>query len=101
MITCPNCQRSSEQVKAGFTSAGSQRYLCKVCRRKYTPETKPLGYEQTVRTRAIHLYLDGYSQRHIARQIGVSQGSISNWVRPFANSRPDEEPPSGHKVEGA
>jgi transposase len=101
MINCPHCQRSDEQVKAGLTQAGSQRYLCKVCRRKYTPEPKPIGYEETVRQQAIRLYLDGNNQRRIARHIGVSQGSVSNWARAFADSLPDEVPQPEQAVEVA
>jgi transposase-like protein len=101
MITCPHCQRSDGQVKAGLTHAGSQRYLCKGCQRKYTPEPKPLGYEQDVRQQAIRMYLDGNNQRRIARQLGISQGSVSNWARYFADSLPDEAPQPEQAVEVA
>lgn len=101
MSTCPHCQRSEGQVKAGLTAAGSQRYLCKVCLRKYTPEPRPLGYEQDVRQQAIRMYLDGNNQRRIARQLGVSQGSVSNWAREFADNLPDEVPQPEQTVEVA
>lgn len=92
MITCPHCQRSEGQVKGGMTSAGSQRYLCKVCRRRYTPQPKPIGYDESVHRQAVRMYLDGNNQRRIARQLGVSQGSVSNWAREMADSLPDEPP---------
>lgn len=101
MITCPHCQRSEGQVKGGMTQAGSQRYLCKVCRRRYTPDPKPIGYEASVRRQAIRLYVDGNNQRRVARQIGVSQGSVSNWARDFADSLPDETPQPEQTVEVA
>lgn len=101
MTTCPHCQRRDGQVKAGLTAAGSQRYLCKVCRRRYTPEPKPLGYEQEVRQQAVRLYLDGNNQRRIARQLGISQGSVSNWARELADSLPDEVPQPEQPVEVA
>lgn len=78
MITCPHCQNSHSLVKAGLTKAGSQRYLCKGCHRKYTPIPKPMGYDEKTRRQAIKLYLDGNNQRRIARHLGVSQGSVSN-----------------------
>jgi len=36
---CPYCKRNEQQVKAGKTSSGNQRYLCKICGRKYTPSS--------------------------------------------------------------
>jgi hypothetical protein len=36
MITCPHCQPTEQQVKTDFIESGSQRYLWKVCHRKYT-----------------------------------------------------------------
>ena len=101
MITCPHCQRSDQQVKAGLTHARSQRYLWKVCRRQYTPDPKPIGYEDAVRQQAICLYLDGNDQRRITRQMGVSQGSVSNWALAFADSPPDAVPQPEHEVEVA
>jgi transposase-like protein len=101
MSTCPHCQRSEGQIKAGLTQAGSQRFLCKVCRRRYTPEPQPIGYDEAVRRQAIRLYLDGNNQRRIARQIGVSQGSVSNWARAFSDSLPDELPQPEQPVEVA
>ena len=98
MITCPHCQRSDGQVKGGLTQAGSQRYLCKVCHRRYTPDPKPLGYDESVRRQAVRLYLDGNNQRRIARQMGISQGSVSNWARELADSLPDVPPQPSEPV---
>jgi transposase-like protein len=92
MITCPHCQRSGDQVKSGLTQADSQRYLGKVCWWRYTPEPKPSGYEVSIRRQAVRLYGDGNNQSRIARQMGISQGSESNWVQTFADSPPDERP---------
>lgn len=101
MSTCPHCQRTDNQVKAGLTRAGSQRYLCKVCQRKYTPEPKPMGYDDSIRKQALKLYLDGNNQRRIARQLGISQGSVCNWARAFADQLPAEVPKPSGKVEVA
>jgi hypothetical protein len=40
MTACPYCQATTSQIKAGKTKAGSQRYRCKLCNRKYIPERK-------------------------------------------------------------
>ena len=101
MNNCPHCQRSEEQVKAGLTRAGSQRYLCKACHRKYTPDSKPLGYDDAIRQRAIKMYLDGNNQRRIARQLGISQGSVSNWARAFSDQLPEKVPKPEGKVDVA
>jgi predicted transcriptional regulator len=34
--------------------------------------------------------IDGLNQRRIARLLGVSQGSVSNWVQAYAAQLPDE-----------
>ncbi|HEC21575.1 MAG TPA: hypothetical protein ENI95_01520 [Chloroflexi bacterium] len=43
MVSCPHCQSTERQVKAGCTSAGSQRYLCRRCERKYTSPYRRSG----------------------------------------------------------
>jgi DNA-binding LacI/PurR family transcriptional regulator len=43
MIVCPYCQRGDQQVKAG-KNAGAQRYKCRHCRRRYTPDPVLDGY---------------------------------------------------------
>ena len=37
LLACPACQATIKQGKAGFNRSGSQRYLCRVCSRVYTP----------------------------------------------------------------
>lgn len=88
MNQCPHCQQTENQVKIGFTAAGSQRYQCKPCHRKYTPIPKSLGYDESVRRQAVKMYMDGNNQRRIARQLGVSQGSVSNWHRQYVAGLP-------------
>lgn len=44
MITCPHCQQTKRQNKAGRTPSGSQRYRRMFGIRKYTPEPKSQGY---------------------------------------------------------
>jgi transposase-like protein len=83
MKQCPQCQASENQVKVGFTAAGSQRYQCNLCKKKYTPKPKVKGYDETVRRQTVKLHMDGNNQRRTARQMGVSQGSVSNWHRDY------------------
>src|SRR4051812_24334731 len=92
MIKCPHCQREEEQVKIGHNASGSQRYVCKVCRRKYTPEPKQMGHSDALREAAVRLYVDGMNLRRIARTLGVTHPSVSAWVNAHAASLPDTPP---------
>ena len=83
MITCPHCQDSSRQVKAGFTRTKSQRYQCQLCRRQYTPEPRPLGYGDETKEMALKLYLEGNGFRRIGRLLSVNHQSVVNWVNAF------------------
>jgi transposase-like protein len=101
MKQCPHCQRTEHQVKNGKTSAGSQLYKCKVCRRKYTPEPKLNGYAKDTRQQAIRLVLDGNSQRQAARHAGVSHGTVANWFKQYAAALPEALPGRGIPAEVA
>jgi transposase-like protein len=88
MLKCPNCEATTRQNKAGKTEAGSQRYRCMHCQRKYTPEPKPQGYSDKVRQRALELYVDGGNFRRIARHLKVSHRTVSLWVTAHAETLP-------------
>jgi transposase len=60
-----------------------------------------MGHDDATRVQAIKMYLDGTNQRRIARQLGISQGSVSNWARAFADLLPDEVPKPEGEVEVA
>jgi transposase-like protein len=92
MITCPHCQRTDQQVKVGYNASGSQRYLCRVCRRKYTPAPKRHGYSEEIRRQALQMYVDGMGFRRIGRTLGVAHRTVINWVNAHAASLPDEPP---------
>jgi transposase-like protein len=92
MKPCSYCQASDHQVKAGRTEAGSQRYLCKYCQRKYTPEPKQAGYSDELRQQAMRLYVDGVNFRRIARHLGVNHQTVINWVNAYIATLPDDPP---------
>jgi transposase len=60
-----------------------------------------MGHADATRRQAIKLYLDGMNQRRIARQLGISQGSVFNWARAFADLLPDDVPKPEEAVEVA
>lgn len=97
MRKCPDCQETSGQVKIGFNTSGSQRYWCKRCGRKYTPEPTAHGYAEAIRQEAVRLYVDGLNQRRIARTLKVSHQTVANWIKAHADTLP-EQPPSPASV---
>ena len=87
-ISCPHCLESQRQIKVGSNASDSQRYKCKNCERKYTPEPNEIGYSQALHEQAVRLYVDGMNMRRIARHLGVSVQSVSNWVKAHAAGLP-------------
>jgi transposase-like protein len=80
------CQRcgSKDVVKRGMNSSGSQRYLCKSCRRHFTPEPNSIGYGVEVRGEAVAMYVDGHNYRRAGRDLRVNHQSVANWVKAAA-----------------
>lgn len=68
----PHCRSAERQVKSGFKRTGSQRLQCQACRRQYTPEPNPLGYDDKAREAALKLYLEGNGLRRIGRRLSVN-----------------------------
>ena len=80
MHQCPHCHSAERQVKSGFNRTGTQRLQCQSCRRQYTPEPNPLGYDDKTREAALKLYLEGNGFRRIGRLLSVNHQSVANWV---------------------
>jgi transposase-like protein len=91
-MKCSHCAQSEGQVKVGHNTSGSQRYLCKGCGHKYTPEPKTQGYEEAVRQQALRMYVDGLNLRRIGRILGMSYQSVANWAKAYAAQLPDTPP---------
>lgn len=94
MPICPHCHGRERQIKDGLTPAGSQRFRCKSCGRRYTPQPKGRGYEDDVRLQALTLFLEGISLRTISRILDVNHQSVANWVNTYSGQLPDELPDS-------
>jgi len=91
--TCPYCGDHENQVKAGKTEAGSQRYKCKSCQRRHTPKPRQM-YSDEMRRQAVKWYADGAGYRQIARHFGVSHVTIMNWVKAHAAQLPPAPVPA-------
>jgi transposase-like protein len=59
MNKCPKCGEQTRQIKDGYNRAGSQRYKCQHCEKRYTPEPKPRGYPESLRKQALKCILMG------------------------------------------
>ena len=91
-MKCLHCAQTERQVKVGRNTSGTQRYWCRGCGHKYTPEPKPQGYAEAVRHQALRMYVDGVNLRRIGRILGMSYQSVANWVT--AAGRDESPPPS-------
>ncbi|MFC1936823.1 helix-turn-helix domain-containing protein [Chloroflexota bacterium] len=93
-MSCPKCHNTEVQNKDGFTAQGSQRYRCKNCGTRYTPEPRGGGYSEEIRLQAVRMYADGAGFRQVARQLKVSHVSVMNWVKAYAAQIPDAPMPA-------
>jgi transposase-like protein len=93
-MQCPKCHKKGDQIKDGFTAQGSQRYRCKHCGARYTPNPKQAGYPLEVRLQAVRMYADGAGFRQVARQLNVSHVSVMNWVKAYAARLPEAPMPA-------
>ena len=67
--------------------------MCKVCRRKYTPTSREVGYAEQMRQAALRLYVDGMNLRRIGRHLGIHHRTVSDWVKAYAENLPDAPVP--------
>ncbi len=83
MLQCPTCLETNEQLKMGKNRSGSQRYCCKHCGKKYTPDPNLNGYPDDLRKKAILMCLDGQTFRSIARKLDINHQTVVNWVNHY------------------
>jgi len=77
---------------------GSQQYKCGECKRAYTPVTKEKGYAKETRILALRMYVEGNSQRAIARILKISPQSVSNWINTYVSKLPPTPIPEKPRV---
>ena len=84
------CERCGQgMTKNGLNPSGSQKYVCKVCKRVTTPIPTPVGASPETKQRAINLVLDGSSFRSAARHVGVTHAIVLAWFKAAAEQVPD------------
>jgi transposase InsO family protein len=64
------------------------------CDRKYTPNPKKQCYLESLRKRAMEMYVDGGNLRRIARHLKVAPQTIAYLVTEVAEAMPDSPLPS-------
>ena len=84
---CPYCQAPQHQiVKYGFFSringhrSRIQRFLCKVCRRKFSNQTSTLTFRERkphLTQPVMRLLMEGLSQRACARILGCQRRTVA------------------------
>lgn len=77
-------------IKSGLNSTGAQRYKCRSRMCYFTPQPKPMGYDDILREQALTLYLEGTSLRSISRILNVHHQSAANWVAASAQQLPEQ-----------
>ena len=88
---CPYCGQTGPVVKSGFNNkGGNQRHECQRCRKYFTVEHWPKGYDPKLREQAMRMYLEGISLRGIGRVLGVHHQSVANWVKAAADALPEQ-----------
>ena len=97
-MKCANCKATKRQVKNGRNPSGSQKYQCKECKTVYTPEPKPNGYPQETRLLAIRMYVEGNSQRAIARILKISPQTVANWINAYVERLPPAQVPAQPRI---
>ena len=92
-MKCKAYNDETNQIKAGKTKAGTQKYKCKKCGKYYTLDSKKRGHSEETKNQAIKLYLEGNSGRAVGRILGIGKNMCLYWIRKYAkNIEPKETP---------
>ena len=81
---CPKCGHDDNQWKVGVTLAGSQRFKCGVCNKRYTPEPKKWAYSDEERKDVLRLMSLGMSGRKIGAYKKMHHDNAYRWSRELA-----------------
>jgi len=83
-MKCRKCS-SEDRIKFGKFD-GVQRYKCKNCGYHYTVERRSNEKPPEIKNKALDLYQEGLSFRAIGRMLGISYGTVYQWVRKMDGS---------------
>ena len=76
-MECLNCKFI--MVKNGKTIVGSQKYLCKQCGHRCTPNKK--GYSEEFKLKVLDRLQSGLSTSEVAKEFGVDNKTVVSWSK--------------------
>jgi len=78
---CPQCGKTENQIKAGYSGSGSQRCKCKECVKYYTINPKRHAYPEETKELAIKMYYGGVSSRGVGKILKMNKSNVVNWIK--------------------
>ena len=78
---CPNCEQTDGQMRNGSNRSGTQRIICRHCKKSYTIEPKRNAYSEETRALALKIYYAGSSGRGVGKVLGMSKANVYNWIK--------------------
>ena len=78
---CPARGKDEGQRKNGHNKSGTQTYICKWCRKIYTPEPKRHAYDEETKELAIKMYYSGVSGRGVGKVLKMNKANVYNWIK--------------------
>ena len=78
---CPKCGRVEGQMKNGCNRSGTQRIVCRHCKKSYTLEPKRNAYSEETVALALKIYYTGASGRAVGKVFNMSKANVYNWIK--------------------
>jgi transposase-like protein len=78
---CPQCGRTDSQMKNGCNRSGTQRIVCRHCKKSYTLEPKRNAYSEETVALALKIYYAGVSGRGVGKVLNMSKANVYNWIK--------------------
>ncbi|MCI2414067.1 MAG: helix-turn-helix domain-containing protein [Candidatus Aramenus sp.] len=81
-MKCKFCG-SSNVIKYGKLKTGKQVYFCKACRRYWVENAVFHKYPESVRSKALSLFLQGVPVREISKEFLIPRSTIYKWIEKY------------------
>ena len=78
---CPSCGAEKGQMKNGKNRSGTQTYICRFCKKIYTPSPKRHAYDEETRKQAVRMYYSGVSGRGVGKIMGMNKANVYRWIK--------------------
>jgi len=80
-LICPSCKTTTGQMKNGKNRSGTQKYICRHCKKAHTRDPKNRAYSEEIREQAIKIFYTGTSGRGVGKIFGMSKANVLNWIK--------------------